>query len=82
VVIRDLKTPCPRCNASGRLAGLASLGISQINPSGQCPQCRGRGFLLTELGEDLVNFLRPFMEEWIAERLKAVQAPAHPAGTP
>ena len=68
MVIRDLKTPCARCQGSGRLAGMSnSLGISQINASGQCPQCRGRGFLLTELGQDLLKLLRPFVEEWIAE---------------
>lgn len=69
MVIRDLKTPCGRCQGSGRLAGLpSSLGIAQINASGLCPQCGGRGFLLTELGQDLVRLLRPFVEEWMAER--------------
>jgi hypothetical protein len=82
MVIRDLKSPCARCKGSGRLAGLPNLGITQINASGQCPQCGGRGFLLTELGQDLVNLLRPFVEEWIDARPQ--QAPAAPrtAGTP
>ena len=81
MVIRDLKTPCPRCKGTGRLAGVSNLGIAQINVSGQCPNCRGRGFLLTELGQDLVNLLRPFVEEWIDERPPAPGAP-RPAETP
>jgi predicted methyltransferase len=69
MVIRELKTPCSRCQGTGRLAGLtSSLGIPQINASGVCPACKGRGFVLTELGQDLLNLLRPFVEDWIAER--------------
>jgi hypothetical protein len=82
MVIRDLKTLCARCKGSGRLAGVTNLGIAQINASGRCPQCRGRGFLLTELGQDLVNLLRPFVEEMIDERPPAAPAAARPAGTP
>ncbi|MCZ6556993.1 MAG: hypothetical protein O7E56_14645 [SAR324 cluster bacterium] len=74
MVINDLKTSCAQCNGSGRSAGITSMGISQINPSGICPHCKGRGFLLTELGEDLVNLLRPFVEEMIAEAAPAEAA--------
>jgi predicted methyltransferase len=82
MVIRDLKTLCARCKGTGRLAGVTNLGIAQINASGQCPHCAGRGFLLTELGQDLVNLLRPFVEEWIAERPQAAPDAARPGGTP
>jgi len=75
MVILDLKTPCARCQGTGRLAGLPSLGITQINYAGECPQCSGRGFMLTELGQDLVNLLRPFVQEWIEERRPAGAAP-------
>jgi len=67
MVIRDLKEPCAQCNGSGRMAGLSKLGIAQINASGACPQCQGRGFHLTNLGQDLLKLLRPFVEDWIAE---------------
>lgn len=80
MVIRDLKTVCVRCQGSGRLAGLPSLGITQINYAGECPQCRGRGFLLTELGQDLVNLLRPFVEEWIERRQP--ERSGHPSAPP
>jgi hypothetical protein len=73
MVIRDLKTPCPRCGGTGRLAALTDRGITQVNASGQCPQCAGRGFELTELGRDLVTLLRPFVQEWIEQK------PARPA---
>lgn len=65
MVITDLKRTCPRCSGSGHQPGFSSLGISQINYDGRCPVCAGRGFQLTELGQDLVNLLRPFVEEMI-----------------
>ncbi len=74
MVINDLKQTCTLCGGSGRLAGIRNMGIPQINPGGQCHRCRGRGFLLTELGEDLVRLLRPFVEEMIAEAM-----PSEPA---
>lgn len=67
MVIHDLKETCPRCGGSGRMAGITSMGIQQINIGGLCGACGGRGFTLTELGRDLVNMLRPFVEEIIAE---------------
>jgi len=67
VVINDLKTICPQCRGVGRTAGIRNLGISQINLAGVCNRCGGRGFLLTELGQDLLDLLRPFVEEMIAE---------------
>lgn len=67
MVIEDLRTTCPRCRGSGRLAGITNLGISQANVAGACPTCAGRGFNLTELGQDVLNWLRPFVQEMIAE---------------
>ena len=77
MVINDLKVICTRCQGSGRLAGITNMGISQINLSGVCPGCEGKGFQLTELGADLVDLLRPFVEEMIAE---ALPEPAPPPG--
>jgi hypothetical protein len=63
--ISELKQTCPRCRGSGHQPGFTALGISQINYDGRCPACQGRGFQLTELGQDVLNLLRPFIEEMI-----------------
>lgn len=68
MVITDLKKICPRCRGGGHQPGFSALGISQINYDGRCPECAGRGFQLTELGRDVLEMLRPFVEEMIAER--------------
>ena len=70
MVITDFKRICPRCKGGGHQPGFSALGISQINYDGRCPECAGRGFQLTELGQDLLELLRPFVEEMIAERKK------------
>ena len=80
MVINDLKQTCPRCRGGGHQPGFTVLGLSQINYDGRCPTCAGRGFLLTELGQDLLNLLRPFIEEMI-EGDKPKPAPL-PPGTP
>ena len=69
MVISDLKTNCTHCNGLGRTAAIKPLGISQINFSGQCPHCSGRGFTLTELGEDVLKLMRPFMKEIVRSLL-------------
>ncbi len=66
MVIKDLKETCSLCRGTGRLAGITSMGISQINAAGACHGCGGKGFLLTELGRDVVQLLRPFIAEMIA----------------
>jgi hypothetical protein len=71
MTILDLKTPCPACKGSGQQAGISDGGISQIHASGRCLRCSGRGFLLTDLGEDVWNMLRPFIRDLIDERLDA-----------
>lgn len=68
MVITDLKKICPRCRGGGHQPGFSALGISQINYDGRCPECAGRGFQLTELGRDVLEMLRPFVEEMIAKR--------------
>ena len=78
MVINDLKTNCPKCRGSGRLAGITNMGISQINIGGTCPDCKGKGFRLTELGQDVLDMLRPFIEDMIAE---AMPEPAEASGT-
>ncbi len=67
MVINDLKKTCSQCKGMGRTPGISDGGISQINLAGTCPKCGGRGFLLTELGQDLIKLLRPFIEEMMEE---------------
>lgn len=79
MVITDLKTTCPRCEGSGYQPGFAHLGVSQIKYDNRCPVCGGRGFALTELGQDLVNLLRPFIEELIEAERSGEKLPKVPA---
>ncbi len=70
MVILDLKSSCAKCKGTGRIPGLSSLGITQINPDSRCDACAGRGFVLTPLGEDLLNLLRPFIADMVEERIR------------
>lgn len=81
MVISDLKQNCPRCGGSGWQPGFTAMGIAQINYDGRCPTCKGRGFALTELGQDLLNLLRPFIEE-LVQGDRAQSAPAPKPGAP
>ena len=76
MVIKDLKQTCRQCKGSGRQAGVSQWGITQINPAGRCLSCGGRGFVLTPLGQELLELLRPFVEELIDAR--AAVAPPKP----
>ena len=73
MIISDLKSPCPICKGSGQQAGISAGGIPQINVTGRCLRCSGRGFLLTDLGEDVLNVLRPFIADLVDERFAARQ---------
>jgi hypothetical protein len=76
MVIKDLKQTCGQCHGSGRQAGVSQWGVTQINPGGLCHPCGGRGFVLTPLGRELVELLRPFVEEMIAvQRAAQPKAP-------
>ncbi len=69
MTISDLKTMCPACQGSGQQAAISDSGIPQIHVSGRCLRCQGRGFQLTNLGEDVWKVLRPFVTDLITERL-------------
>ena len=76
IAIADLKSTCTTCKGSGFKPDITTGGIRQISADTQCPTCRGRGFLLTELGQDLLKVLQPFIEDLIDARTakgKAVQ---------
>ncbi|MCZ6552340.1 MAG: hypothetical protein O7A67_00940 [SAR324 cluster bacterium] len=85
MVINDLKQVCSPCKGTGRQAGRSQWGINQINPDGRCLACEGRGFLLTELGRELMALLRPFVLEMMDSREAETPKPAEalkPAGAP
>ena len=69
IAIADLKSTCATCNGSGFKPGITAGGIRQISTDTHCPTCRGRGFLLTELGQDLLKLLQPFIEDLIDARM-------------
>ena len=71
MVINDLKQVCPQCRGMKFQAGISRLGISEPNVGGKCPTCAGRGFLLTDLGRDLVELLQPLVAEMFEEWAKA-----------
>ncbi|MDH4225611.1 MAG: hypothetical protein OEW12_08195 [Deltaproteobacteria bacterium] len=74
MLIKELKTDCPRCGGLGRMAGINRLGITQINPDGRCPDCQGRGYLLSPLGGDMVNLISPFMLPDLVRRVEELAA--------
>jgi hypothetical protein len=78
MVISELKQTCPRCQGRKFLAGIADMGITQINPGGTCPACKGRGFLLTQKGQDLLDLLRPFILELVEPSAGRPTKPAAP----
>jgi hypothetical protein len=78
MTITDLKQTCPACKGSGQQPAINDGGIPQILVAGRCLRCAGRGFLLTDLGQDVWKALRPFIADLIDERLGA-QAAERPA---
>ena len=59
MLISDLKKPCTECEGSGYIAGLDEWGTIQINLRQSCHVCSGRGYNLTELGQDLWKLYKP-----------------------
>lgn len=71
MLIADLKVTCAACKGSGNKPGVMAAGIPQINVGARCPDCRGRGFHLSALGQDLWKVFKPFIEELIEARVAA-----------
>ena len=69
MLISDLKKPCNECEGSGYIAGLDEWGTIQINLRQSCHVCSGKGFNLTELGQDLWKLYKPMVQNLINEVL-------------
>ena len=69
MLISDLKKPCNQCEGSGYIAGLDEWGTIQINLRQSCYVCSGRGYNLTELGQELWKLYKPMVQNLINEVL-------------
>ena len=70
MLISDLKKPCNECEGSGYIAGLDEWGTIQINLRQSCHVCSGKGFNLTELGQELWKLYKPMVQSLINEELQ------------
>ena len=70
MLISDLKKPCNECEGSGYIAGLDEWGTIQINLRQSCHVCSGRGYNLTELGQELWKLYEPMVQNLINEVLQ------------
>ena len=67
MLISDLKKPCNECEGSGYIAGLDEWGTIQINLPQSCHFCSGKGFNLTELGQELWELYKPMVQNLIKD---------------
>ena len=70
MLISDLKKLCNECEGSGYIAGLDEWGTIQINLRQSCHVCSGRGYNLTELGQELWKLYKPMVKNLINEALQ------------
>ena len=70
MLISDLKKLCNECEGSGYIAGLDECGTIQINLRQLCHFCSGKGFNLTELGQELWKLYEPMVQNLISEELQ------------
>ena len=69
MVIADLKQTCSACQGSGFKLGFNQYGSLHPHAGKKCLSCGGRGYLLTELGLDVWNLLKPLIQELLQEEL-------------
>ena len=69
MLISDLKKPCNECEGSGNMAGFDEWGTIQINLRQSCHVCSGRGYNLTEIGQDLWKLYKPMVQNLINDAL-------------
>ena len=74
MLISDLKRTCSKCEGSGFQAGYDEWGSIQTNLQRSCPICSGKGYILTELGNNLWKLFRPMIEELIREELQKIKS--------
>ena len=67
MLITDLRQPCHRCGSSGFEAGYDEYGnlLAKLRPV--CIDCNGSGYLLTELGKEVWNLLKPMILELVRD---------------
>ena len=70
MLISELKKTCNECEGSGYIAGLDEWGTIQINLRQSCHVCSGRGFNLTELGQELWKLYKPMVKNLISQGLQ------------
>jgi hypothetical protein len=70
MLISDLKKTCLKCAGSGFQAGYDEWGSIKSNLLKACPACSGKGYNLTDLGENLWKLYRPMLQELIREELQ------------
>ena len=70
MLISDLKKLCNECEGSGYIAGLDEWGTIQINLRQSCHVCSGRGYNLTELGQELWKLYKPMFQNLISKALQ------------
>ena len=70
MLISDLKRPCTKCDGSGFQAGFDEWGSIQTNLRQSCPGCTGKGYKLTELGDNLWKLYSPMIQDLIREEIQ------------
>ena len=69
MLISDLKRPCTECDGSGFQAGFDEWGSIQTNLRQTCSSCTGKGYNLTELGDNLWKLYSPMIQGLIREEI-------------
>ena len=67
MLITDLKQPCKRCGSSGFDAGYDEYGSLHAKLLPICINCNGRGYVLTKLGREVWNLLKPMIVDLLNE---------------
>jgi len=70
MLISDLKRPCTECDGSGFQAGFEEWGSIQTNLHQSCSGCTGKGYKLTELGDNLWKLYSPMIQDLIREEIQ------------